>query len=51
MLFFSIIQTEHQNLILASLHIDKFMKDVRISLRQLNMIYEGQLTSASVVST
>ena len=27
------------------------MKDVRIGLLQLNMIYEGQLTSASILST
>ena len=33
--------------ILASLLFNRFMKDVRIGLLQLNMIYEGQSTSAS----
>ena len=35
-------QPEHQKLISASLLFDKFMKDVRMGLLQLNIIYEGQ---------
>ena len=38
-------------LILASLLFNRFMKGARIGLLQLNIIYEGQLTSASVLST
>ena len=38
-------------LISASLLFNRFMKDVRIGLLQLNMIYEGQSTSDSVLST
>ena len=35
----------------ASLLFNRFMKHVRVGLHQLNMIYEGQLTSASILRT
>ena len=42
---------EHKIFFSASLHFNRFKKDVRIGLLQLNMIYEGQETSASILST
>ena len=43
----SVLMLEYHNqsikkLILASLLFDRFMKDVRIGLLQINIIYEGQ---------
>ena len=39
-----------KKLLSASLLFDMFMKDVMIGFLQINMIYEGQSTSASILS-